>query len=202
MNDHSVSRRTTWAGVALVAVGLAACGGGADDEEPSVPGANALGSTAEASPTPDAETTTGAAGPTSGGDFSAANALAAIASAEADGGVVHDLDRTDDDSAWELDVVRDGVEHDVDISPDGATVLEENEEGDVDADDQAEHDAADVTISEAIEVAAAGRAEPLEGASLDEDDGTLVWSVEFEAGDDDVEVRVDAADGAVLGTES
>ncbi|MPV37426.1 PepSY domain-containing protein [Georgenia subflava] len=200
MLTQTVTRRiATWSGVAALSLTLAACGG-TDEDDPSVPGANAPGGTTE--------TPTGAESPTAGsdaapgGELTAENAVAAIATVESDGGVVHDLDRSDDESAWELEVVRDGVEHDVTVSPDGASVLDEIDTGEVDADDLAEHDAAGITITEAIEAAAAERTEPLEGASLDEDDGTLVWTVEFDGGDDDVEVHVDAADGTVLGTET
>ncbi|WNB84263.1 hypothetical protein REH70_10120 [Cellulomonas sp. ATA003] len=195
-------RIVTWVGAAALAAGLTAC-----SDDTAEPATEPVVTTPQADDTAGApgDETAGAQGDATveeqsgglGADLSIERGLAAIATAEAAGGVAYELDR--DDDGWEVEVVRDGVERDVIVAADGSAVTDERDDDDPDADDQAEREAAQVTITAAIEAAAQGRAEALDGVSLEEEDGTLVWVVDFEGADDDVEVHVSAVDGTVLG---
>lgn len=199
--------RTMTAALALaLAVGLTACG--SDDDAGD--GAT-VGSTGAATTTTDATTAvtddddTSDDGGTASSDASGtadltAAALQAVATAEAEtGGTAYAVDDQDDDGGWEVDVATADRSVEVTVSPDGLTVVG-TEDDDLDDDDRAMVEAADITLQEAVEAAVAEAGGVLDDAELDEEDGSPVWEVTLDrtdGGDDDVDVRVDAVTGDV-----
>lgn len=208
----------------LLALGLSACG--ADD------GTTGEGSSPSGAASPSAEASSGAddtgsaddsdddetaaeddeaasddADDTAGsastmGDTTAAG-LAAIATAEDEaGGEAMEIDDSDDDGTWEIEVRAGDRVVEVDVSADGAEVLG-TEEDDLDDDDAAALDAAQVSLAEAVEAAVADAGGMLDDASLEDEDGAPRFEVSLDGSEagEDVEVLVDAVTGEVTGRE-
>ena len=198
----------TTALVLSLSLGLAGCG--ADDEDTStIAGADV---TAEGNTTargedtaPDdtvsddddaddtSESDDDADDDTSAGDPGDTNAtaLAAIATAEAEtGGVAYEIDDQDDDGAWEVDVRVGETSVEVTLGADGTTVLG-TEDDDLDDEDRAGLDAAEITLTEAIELALADTPGVLDDAELDGDDNQHAWEITLDvAQDDDLDLLV------------
>ena len=112
----------------------------------------------------------------------------AAASAEAeDDGIVHEFE------GEEVGENGDGIP-----GPDEATEAEEAEEAE-EPEEAIPADAASLTEDEAVTIAGAEAQGSVTGVELDDEDGTIVYEVEF---DSDTEVAVDANTGDVVKVES
>ena len=126
-----------------------------------------------------------------------AGALAAVdTAAEAAGGTAYAIDDTDGDQNWEVDVWAGGQKVEVKVSADGSNVISQGQpEQD---DDGARTDRADTGLKAAIEAALQDTAGTLDEADLDEEGGTVVYTVKIDTDQtQDVELLVGAADGKV-----
>lgn len=129
-------------------------------------------------------------------------ALDAIALAESHaGGTAYELDDEDDESAWKIDVAVDGRSVEVEVNWAGTEVLSTENDDELDADDREDLTQVSYSMSNAIVTAAAEVSGHVVSVDLSSDDGVIAWEVEFENGNDDVEVYVDAATGDVLRVE-
>lgn len=168
--------------------GLVGCAG-SGDSEPEVSGVGAETGSAQ-TPAPDssgnATDSTGDAtsGASTDDATEYANAIAAAEELIGNGAFAIDLEREDDDSdddeAFNIDVVEGTTVHEIDILQNGTARLDETETREVDADDQREIDAAELTLLEAIEAALRHQAGTVDEVELDTENGTVVWSVDFE----------------------
>ena len=75
-----------------------------------------------------------------------------------------------------------------------STEVTETEQDDQDVDPAS----VEVSMADAIEAASADQDGTVTEVSLDEDDGTIAWQVEF---DDEIDVDVDASSGDVIGVD-
>jgi uncharacterized membrane protein YkoI len=108
------------------------------------------------------------------------------------------VDRDDDDTAYEIEAHEAGTIREFNVTADG-TVREDDSK---DADDDHSRRARDatVTVEDAARAALEGRAgQTIDEMELDDENDTLVWKVELdrENGDDGDELRVDASAGTV-----
>ncbi|MFK5582289.1 PepSY domain-containing protein [Serinicoccus sp. LYQ131] len=205
-----------------LALGLSACGG----DESSLDGVNAdapvdmttddaaAGATDGATATDGTADDAGSAGDQAASTDTAAPAaddvtaaaLAAISTAEdAVGGTAYEIDDQDGDGTWEVEVAVGDRSHEVTVSADGAQVVGTPEEDGLDADDAAALEAAQATLVGAIETAVDEVGGVLDGASLDEEDGSHRFEVELDrtgGDDDDITVVVDAATGEVVASDA
>ncbi|WP_299052253.1 PepSY domain-containing protein [uncultured Nocardioides sp.] len=215
MSRRPFRHRLAALAVAPLAVALVACGSDdtdADDQPSEVV-------TETVTQSPDGATSDDAgsqqsqgSGNGNGGGAAAGDIEAAAQTAlgEVAGSTLTSID-IDDSGDWDVTLLsEDGTENDVDVSADGSTVTRGpvSDNDDNDADDQAERQRlleAQVVYIDAIETAR-GEFPDLDvtGASLDDDNGTLTWDIDFGDGtnDDAQTVLVDAATGDVVGTET
>jgi uncharacterized membrane protein YkoI len=140
--------------------------------------------------------TAGATGTTGTGDDAVFAAIDAIHAKHPDAFVVQ-VDREDDDSAYEIEAHLQGEILEFTVMTDGSV-----REDDSDQDDDHIRRARDasVTAEQAAEAALEGRSgQTVDEMELEDEDGTLVWKVELdrESGDDGDELRVDAMTGEV-----
>ena len=201
-----LSRITVPALSLTLALALTGCGD--DGEDDSSANSNAEAATSENAPDventeapSDDNTAEGDTGDSndSGADDVTAGALQAIATAEAEaGGVAYAIDDEDDDQSWEVDVFVDDRGVEVTVSADG-TEVRETENDDLDDDDRAGITQAEISITEAIDTAAAEVGGTLDDAELDDEDDRFAWEVTVDTSDrDDIEVYVDIVNGSVL----
>lgn len=124
-------------------------------------------------------------------------AFRAIVTAEREvGGTAIEIDS--DYKRWEVDVVVDWTEHELDISPDGNSVLR-NENSDADTDDFRRLGAVSMYMIEATMLALSTTPGDIAEVSLQTVNGTVVWDVTIEQNTDGFAyVRVNAATGEVL----
>lgn len=194
------TKRTLTTALALtLALGLTACG--SDDTPTTETPAEgvAVETPTETGDDADADTTTSADEPAATATAPSADpdadltdiALAAIRTAEAEaGGEAYEIDDTDDDGTWEVDVRVGDRSVEVTVDPEGTTVLE-TEDDDLDGEDRAALDAATVTLTEAIEIAIDEAGGVLDDAELETDDGRQAWEVTVDTEEhDDLEVLV------------
>ncbi|KUG53715.1 hypothetical protein AVL62_02815 [Serinicoccus chungangensis] len=136
-----------------------------------------------------------------GEDITAA-ALAAIEAAQQEtGGTAYEVDG-DDDGTWEVDLRVDGRSVTVEVDAGGAVTRVG--EDDLDAEELAAMDAAQVSLEEAVTTAVDEVGGSLDDASLEEE-GDPSWEVSVDRGPgsgDDVDVWVDAVTGEVLRTDA
>ncbi len=165
-----------------------ATGGGADDDQ------GTASPTATATPSDD-QSATGTA-PASGEDpvYAAIDAVYA----EHPEVFIVQVDRDDDDTAYEIEAHESGTIREFNVTADG-TVREDDSE---DADDDHRRRARDATVTaeDAARSALEGRAgQTIDEMELDDENDTLVWKVELdrENGGDGDELRVDASAGTV-----
>jgi uncharacterized membrane protein YkoI len=201
---NRTSRRTRLAAAAVLAplaLGLVACGGDDDDND------DVAAPTTSASPAPTDDTMTDDDATDDGattmveGDVETA---AKTALAEIDG-TVFSVDG--DAQGWDVTIVTaDGVENDVDLSPDASSVVRgPSADTNEDADDAAEREllmGASVDYLAAIEAASGEVQGTLTGVDLSEDNGTAIWEVQFDEDTaTETTVEVDAETGDVLRVE-
>lgn len=186
-------------GAALaLALGLAGCGAPDDSSGPG----GTVGATDETTTeaTTEAESTEDSS--TDGDEVTAAG-LAAIATAESEtGGVTFAIDRDDDGGdGWDVDVRTGDTMVEVEVSADGTSVVR-TEDDDLDDDDRAALDVAEITLAEAIEIAVAETGGVLDDAEISDDDPVhyevTVDTADRDDVDVDVDVDVDAVTGEVL----
>lgn len=212
MSRRPFRHRLAALAVAPLAVALVACG--SDDTDADDQPDEVVTETVTQSPDGATSDDTGSQqSQGSGGGTAAAGdieAAAQTALGEVAGSTLVSID-IDDSGDWDVTLLsEDGTENDVDVSADGSTVTRGpvSDNDDNDADDQAERQRlleAQVAYTDAIETAR-GEITDLDvtGASLDDDNGTLTWDIDFGDGtnDDAQTVLVDAATGDVIGTET
>ena len=97
-------------------------------------------------------------------------------------------------AGWKVTVVEGSDEQEVRVSQDLSTEVTETEQDDQDVDPAS----VEVSMADAIEAASADQDGTVTEVSLDEDDGTIAWQVEF---DDEIDVDVDASSGDVIGVD-
>lgn len=166
----------------------------ADTDEPAETDAPAEDETTEDSADEDSaeEDPTDAAGDHAG-------VLAAIELAETEtGGTAFELDDAHGGN-WKIEVALDGEELDVLVNSDGTEVLGVDPDGPLDHEDRAGLEAATITISEAIEIAAEHGTGMIDEVDLDDEGDIFVWEVEFT---DDTEVYINVDGGEVLRVET
>lgn len=135
------------------------------------------------------ETTSDAEG--ASGDDPVFSAIEAVLADYADG-IIVDIDRDDDGSHYDVDVVAGDEIIELEVTTDG-DITEDEREGD--DDDIQEAQQATVTASEAIEEALSQNDEAvLDEAQLDEDDDQLTWEIDLDDqdGNDMAELNVPA----------
>ncbi len=117
---------------------------------------------------------------------------------EESGGTAFEVEQ--DDSQWEVTVATsDDEEVTLRIDAEGTTVNGTETDGTVDAEDLEALQAADITISDAIETAVAESQAMVDDVALDAEGDGFAWEVSFTDG---VEVYVDVASGEILRTET
>lgn len=195
-----MTTRKTIAGIAasLLVFGVAAC---SPQDEPATPAPATVPQPTNGSPATE-QATPGASGPTQGAQDAEAHnagALQALATAaDAAGGTPYEIDDSDDDQVWEVDVMVGNRSHEVKVSRDGQNV-QGQEEDDADADDVRRLQGASLSLGQAIERALSEAPGRLDDAELDDDNDLAVWKVTIDTPDqDDVEVLINVADGQVV----
>lgn len=197
------------AGVVLALL-LAACNG----DSPNPPGTGQASPTATVIitatafpdagdlPSPGASGTAspGAASPgaTSAASPRAADARAAIEAAEAavDGGRAAAIDFSSRRQVWRTSVISGDTEYEVLVSADGKEVLGRQEDGFAEPDYRSGLESAKTGLAEAVRTALEEVPGTLDEASLDEEDGKLVWEIEVDTADgSSASVDIDAAAG-------
>ncbi|MBB5830799.1 PepSY domain-containing protein [Brachybacterium aquaticum] len=116
------------------------------------------------------------------------------------GGVLTSLeiDHDDDQWEWEVELVVDGVQHDLDIDATTGEITEHDQDDDDDDQDPAVDVTSPMPYAEAIELAVGQEPGRVSGWDLDSDDGTIRYQIDIErSGGDDVEVEVDVETGEV-----
>lgn len=193
----------TVAAALTLSVPLAACG---DTDEPTDQPAVTGGAQDETEPG-DAGNDAGTQGTTDDTGASPSgsqDALAtAVSSAEDEaGGTAFEID-LEDDGEWEVSVAVGEEEVQVRVSADGSEVLDSRSDGTLDRDELAALEVATVPITEAVATALGEVGGTFDDADLDDDGGTVSWTVTIDRdGDDDVEVYVDIASGEILEIEN
>lgn len=111
--------------------------------------------------------------------------------AEYDGGFIVDIDRDDNGSSYDVDVVVGNEVIELDVTPDGNISVDERESED---DKVAKAERATVTVTDALNEAFNQHADAtLDQIDLDEDDGSLRWEVELDGTDgSDIELDIPA----------
>ena len=200
-------RRIALSLLAVSALAVAACGTdsapSADPIEVTTAGTTAAESTGvatetttddatsdpAATSTAPAESTDSAGGTEQNIDEVNAWALQAISTAEAAvGGAAVKIDDEDFDQAWEVDVLVGDKVVEVKVNSEGTEALETKDDESLDDGETAQPG----QLAAALEAAFAHTPGVIDGAELEEDDGTLYWGVDLDrtADGDDVELRV------------
>lgn len=196
----SMKKTVFTSSAAVAALALAACGSGS--AETSAPQTSAATTTAAA--TSSQAATSASPSPTVEGPAETGALLTALEQglAARPGGIVVQADEEDEtQDSFDLDIVVDGVKHELTVFADGSIADEETSD---DADDVARAAAAQVLAADAVRTAAEGRGgQVATDLDLDDQNGALVWEVDFEdaRGNDVGSVKVDALTGEVLPTE-
>lgn len=207
--QNQTTRPLVLTGTGLLAMALlAGCSSnGTSNNTEATPAPATVTTTAPASPSAgssdDADDTSSSpaassSSPAASGDDPVFGALDAVQEQYADGKIIS-VDREDDDTMWDVDVVVGDRVIELDVLQDG-TVRED--EQDDDSDDIARSKEATVDIRDAINTALRDQPEgvTLDDASLDTEDGRLIWEIELDGADghDFAELYIDAKDGSVI----
>ncbi|MGO2658171.1 PepSY domain-containing protein [Mycetocola reblochoni] len=177
------------------ALALSACSGDPAAESPA-----GAGATGTAAPSASASPAGTAAAQPATDDIAA---VVAAAEGAVDGSRAWELDWEEGSSEWQVLVVSGDRSTEVRVSSDGTEVLGQGDEDTLDADDRAEIDAAGIGLVEAVDAARAEVEGTVDGAALDEENGTVRWEVDIREGEAlrTSDVLVDAASGEVLSVE-
>lgn len=196
----SMKKTVFTSSAAVAALVLAACGSGR--AETSAPQTSTA--TTGAAATSSQATTSASPSPTLEGPAETGALLTALEQglAARPGGIVVQADEEDEtQDSFDLDIVVDGVKHELTVFADGSIADEETSD---DADDVARATAAQVLAADAVRTAAEGRGgQVATDLDLDDQNGALVWEVDFEdaRGNDVGSVKIDALTGEVLPAE-
>lgn len=196
----SMKKTVFTSSAAVAALALAACGSGS--AETSAPQTSAA--TTAAAATSSQAATSASPSPTVEGPAETGALLTALEQglAARPGGTVVQVDEEDEtQDSFDLDIVVDGVKHEFTLFADGSIADEETSD---DADDVARAAAAQVLAADAVRTAAEGRGgQVATDLDLDDQNGALVWEVDFEdaRGNDVGSVKVDALTGDVVPAE-
>ncbi|GAA4111564.1 PepSY domain-containing protein [Enteractinococcus coprophilus] len=173
---------------------FSACGTD-DSSEQSPADQDTQTQTAQADPSPtetteDTQTPDATDDTQSAGDGEVFDVIDAV-EAEYDGGFIVDIDRDDNGSSYDVDVVVDNEVVELDVTPDGNISVDERDSED---DKIAKAERATVTVTDALNEAFNQHSDAtLDQIDLDEDDGTLRWEVELDGADgSDIELEVPA----------
>lgn len=111
--------------------------------------------------------------------------------AEYAGGFIVEIDRDDNGSSYDVDIVVDNEVIELDVTPDGNISEDERDSED---DKIAKAERATVTVTDALNEAFNQHSDAtLDEIDLDEDDGSLRWEVELDGADgSDIELEVPA----------
>lgn len=138
-------------------------------------------------------------------------ALAAIDLAESTtGGVAYQLSDDDDESRWEVELRLSSTEVEAKVSWDGTQFISQETDDDLDSDTLRKLDTATLTIQDAIKTASPHAGGYVDDAELDEEDGVVIWEIQFQNNNDDDsanntdewEVYVDAQTGEIISVET
>lgn len=208
MMNYSKSHRTALVTLAssVVLLGLVGCAGSGNDAQPQADNSaeSGVGLTQTPDSAADTAETTQATEDAPSVEVDASEYAAAIAAAEGyvgDAGFAFELDREDDDDdndeLFNIDVAEGTTVHEIDILPDGTARLDETETHELDSDDQREIDTAELTMLEAIEKALAHHSGTIDSVELETENGTVVWTVDYEDNDSIDELHVNAVTGEI-----
>ena len=201
MKDTNSSRTKLFAGLTGVAALLLFSACSADDSADQTPAdQDTQTQTAQADPTPeettpeettdDTQTADATENTQASGNDAVFDVIDAV-EAEYDGGFIVDIDRDDNGSSYDVDVVVDNEVIELDVTPDGNISVDEREGED---DKVAKAERATVTVTDALNEAFNQHADAtLDQIDLDEDDGSLRWEVELDGADgSDIELDIPA----------
>ncbi len=201
----SMKKTVFTSSAAVAALVLAACGSGsAETSAPQTSAATTSAAATSTSATSSQAATSASSSPTPEGPAETGALLAALEQglAARPGGIVVQVDEEDEtQDSFDLAIVVDGVKHEFTLFADGSIADEETSD---DADDVARAAAAQVLAADAVRTAAEGRGgQVATDLDLDDQNGALVWEVDFEdaRGNDVGSVKVDALTGEVLPAE-
>lgn len=171
---------------------ITGCGGGQQTSSPTSE-SSVVPETSQASTPSDQTGSTPASG-----DFDPEFGFVAIAYAETEavpGSQAIGLD-LNDDQTWTVDVLDGTTKHEIKLSSDGMTLLEQEQE-EADDEDVTRAQQAQVKISIALRRAMGEAPDSvLDEIDLSTEDGVLVWDAEFN--EPDAEVYVDATTGEII----
>lgn len=201
----SMKKTVFTSSAAVAALVLAACGSGsAETSAPQTSAATTGAAATSASATSSQAATSASPSPTPEGPAETGALLAAIEQglAARPGGTVVQVDEEDEtQDSFDLAIVVDGIKHEFTLFADGSVADEKTSE---DAEDVARAAAAQVLAADAVRTAAEGRGgQVATDLDLDDQNGALVWEVDFEdaRGNDLGSVKVDALTGDVVPAE-
>lgn len=196
----SNSRAALIALTSAAVLAMTACGSGDDgpdnpDDTVTMGESSPAGSSSSSTTSSDVETTSESE------DGSLSAILAAIEAAEVQtGGVPYDIDDLDGDDIWEINLAKDNLSLEVEVSPTG-DVLEKETDG-LHPEVREGLDTAQVPLEEAIRIAMKKVDGLFHDAELEEENGQHHWEVSIDTADteeedDDHQIRVDVTDGRV-----
>lgn len=176
-------------------LGLSACGSGVDPEDPQ----ESTSSTASGSGPSESTSGSDGSSPSDGGGLD--EALAAIDAAEAEtGGTAYEIEESDDDGIWEIDVAKDAHSVEIEVKPN----RDVTEHGGTDLHAEAREglDHAEIDLGPAIDTAMSEVEGTFDKADLIEINGQHYWKVTVDTApteeeDDDHRVLVDVTNGEV-----
>ena len=188
---------------AAFALLLAGCGGSDPaPADPTTPAPEAPLSASETaapetptSDAPDASASGTVPATTDPTDFGAGAAAIMAAELEVPNSQAISID-LDDDGNWEVEVIEGTTEHDIKVGPEGAEILE-HEQDDADSDDVRRLETAAISLTDAIASALATVDNPkFDDAELEEEGERIFWKIDLESPDQDI--YVDALTGEVF----
>lgn len=195
--------RTTRAAIVALAsaalLGLTACGGSTDPDEPVGPADTHTERSDDTSSSPTSQETSSTSDTSSAPTSSAASptgdpVLAAITAAEDEaGGTAYEIDDQDEDGTWEIDVAKGNQSVEVEVGEDGTATA--GDDDDLDDEDRAGLDAAQIDLAEAIEAALKEADGTFDDAELEEDNGTHHWKISVDVDGNDTDILVDVKTG-------
>ena len=194
--------RTAIVALACAALlGLTACGGSTNPDEPVGPAdTHTERSDDTSSSQTSQETSSSSSSDTSSAPTSSAASptgdpvLAAITAAEDEaGGTAYEIDDQDEDGTWEIDVAKGDQSVEVEVGEDGTATA--GDDDDLDDEDRAGLDAAKIDLAEAIEAALKEADGTFDDAELEEENGTHHWKISVDVNGNDTDVLVDVTTG-------
>ncbi|TDT29818.1 PepSY domain-containing protein [Naumannella halotolerans] len=193
--------------ISVLALSAALAGCGNDTADPAATDAPAPAETsAAAEPTTvqTPSTETASATPSTGGAETSGErnerAVTAIATAEAElNGTAVAIDHDQRTDTWEVEVRVGDQTSEVQLDAAGTAVTGVTDEENLDDDDAAELDAAQISLTEALEIAFGEADGELDDADITDEDDRIVYQVSLDQADNsEIEVLLQVTDGQVL----